>query len=238
MNYHDTSTAEGELFERMLPPWNEAQAMQRVLDMANATLSFAAEVHSKGNRRESFVWAIRAAVDAFKAFGASGEQLVPLQHLAEALLDLEHGRVDPALAANPDHIQSPGRPAAEWSARACLAGALEARMRAGKKASEAARQIANKIDITGGNPSMDRAEAARRLVGWRSNLLKGSKAAPLAARDLFEHIIQTLDDQQRSRPSPSERHSFLSDAEKRLIKEAAGHRRRVSPQLRDTTGRR
>jgi hypothetical protein len=237
MDHPDTSTAEGELFEHMLPPWNEAQAMQRVLNMASATLSFAAEVHSKGNRRESFVWAIRAAVDAFRAFGASKEQLVPFQHLAEALLDLDHGRVDPALAPNPAHIQSPGRPAAEWSARACLAGALDACMRRGEKAPGAARQIANKINITGNEPT-DPAKAAKRLVEWRSNLLKGSKAAPSAARELFEHIIQTLNDQERLRSSPSERHSFLVNAEKRLIEEAAGHRRRLSPQLRGTTGRR
>jgi hypothetical protein len=211
-----------ELLDHML--WDDAQAMQRVLDEACSAMTLAAELHSQGERRHSFILSIQAAVETFKAFGASKEQLTPLCRLAEALLDLERGTVDPALMADSERTKSPIRATAEWSARACLAGALEARMRRGEKASIAARQIANKINITSDVPPIDRADAAKRLVEWRRNFLKDK--VPIAG-DLFKTIVQQIDGRKQPLQSQSNYHLFLANAEKMLIAKASKYRSRL-----------
>jgi hypothetical protein len=197
--------------------------MQHVLDNASSAMSEAAELHSKGKHRESFLQAIKAAVDAFRAFGASREQLVPFQHLAEALLDLDDGTVNPALAPEPRPTRT-REPTSEWSARACLAGALEASMRGGKRLKDAARDIADRINITGDDPPIDRVRAAKRLVEWRNNFLRDKFT--VAAGD-FQTIVLTLESQKRLQPSRSDYLSCLADIEKKLLAMAAEHRDRL-----------
>jgi hypothetical protein len=211
-----------ELFDNML--WDDSQPMQHVLDNASSAMSEAAALHSKGKHRESFLLAIKAAVETFKAFGASREQLVPFQHLAEALEDLESGTVNPALKPESKGITRTREPTPEWSARACLAGALEARMRGDKKLQDAAREIANRINITNDNPPIDPVRAAKRLVEWRNNFLRDKST--MAAGD-FQTIVLILESQKQLQPSRSNYLSYLADIEKKLLAMAAEYRDRL-----------
>jgi hypothetical protein len=230
MSHPDTSNGAAspdklvELFDHMLPPWGDTQAMRRVLDEASTAMSLAAQLHSRGEHRHAFILSIQTAVETFKAFGASREQLVPFRHLAEALLDLERGRVNPALAADPERIQSPPEETAEWSARACLAGALQARMRRGEKALDAAREIGKKINIADADPRKGPLSVPKRLVEWRRNFLKDK--IPIAG-DLFKTIVRQIDGRKQTLQSQSDYHLFLANAEKMLIAKASEYRSRL-----------
>jgi hypothetical protein len=163
------------------------EAAQALVDDISLDLSQAEKHHQAGSHRKAFQWVVRAASDALRGMRAPQAQIDVVQHLYDALEDLDRGSVDASLA--PAEIANrPGEPTAAWIARACLAATLEIRMARGERAGDAALAIV-RASALARKLKLSRTDAAGRLVEWRRNFRK--KRTP-AGQDSFDGFVEVI----------------------------------------------
>jgi hypothetical protein len=165
--------------------------LSAALTDASVSLSLAATLHQSGAHRDGFKWAIRAAVDLFRSIGASPEQIEPYRHLLSALDDLERGSLDPALKG-PKISNRKITDSSEWTARACLALALELRMRWGESEELASANISRAIEIVPPPERVSQDGHRARLRHWRQVFQKG-RVPEGTFRHMFAVAIARLD---------------------------------------------
>ena len=162
----------------------------RALTEASASLTVASELHDQGHHREAFKWAIRASHDLFRSVGFPPEQLEPYKHLFDALGDLDNGSNVEAL--KPADVQNRRVDTSEkWKIRACLAIALELRMRFGESEDLASTNICSAIPVSS-DAKLSRSAQCERLKEWRRKFKKG-RVPEGQHRIIFTEAVGRLD---------------------------------------------
>jgi hypothetical protein len=189
------------------------------LELAALELSAAAIKHEAGEFRFAFMLAVQAALTVFSSFGASPEQEEIYRHMYRALVGLDVGSISPALEAITVHNR-PIDPPSAWTARACLALALECRSRLGESLDLAATMVCDDFHRAAKSRNRTTEQEKRRLQSWRSNFNKKRVPEGYHVRT-FNKGMQRLEILK----------DFPKDEQRRVLVEAAGRFTRQASKL-------
>lgn len=191
------------------------------LSEASSSLAMAAALHQGGDQREGFKWALRASIDFFRFVGFPEDQLGPFKHLRDALEGLDRGSKTPALTPDEVHNRPTDDPS-KWNFRACLAVALDIRMRMGESADLASQKICSAIQIAR-DPKMPRKAQSQRLIDLRKKF-KSGQVPEGKHRAVFDNALAELDQLNPSLMDMDDPVAWFSRAADACIKAARVYR--------------
>lgn len=213
----------GEKSEEVAFRYVDKDRLSRALQDTSDQLQTAAYLHHVGQHRDGMRWSLLTVITMLRNLGFEYQEIEPLSHLQTALADLDAGKTHPSLEAL--KVQNArGKTTSEWSARAALAGALEARVASGERREVAAAQISSRFDVLG-DGSKHHKEGARRLIRWREEFSTGKANFDSSHLVIFEQA-KAKAAELKSNADHVVAVKHLHDLADRLLEIAAGYRAR------------
>lgn len=144
--------------------------------------STAYELSQEDEEKKAAIIATIAALSLFLTqLGSFHRFVTPLTHLSMALSDLEHGTINPLLRPKTKPHNKPMDATRDWVIRACLAVALEVRIRLGDRVEDGATRVvrdAKKRGIIFSTLSRHVSSDEKRIVQLRKDFRRRGGTGP------------------------------------------------------------